>query len=89
MLLWRILYLPEAEFLQGTGNVSCVEGFYEQLYCDYALFTTREAAQDALDYYFQFDIYRLYKYSSIPQHYEITQYESKSNTSNGRNVSAT
>ena len=74
-MLWCILYLPEAEFLCGTGNISCNNGFYEQLYTNVALFSSKESAQQALNLYFQFNGYKKNNYTSIKEHYEIIQYE--------------
>jgi hypothetical protein len=85
-MLWYILYLPYAEPLEGTGNLTAGEGFYEHFYTQTALFSTKANAQDALDYYFQFEVNKKYGYSAIPEHYEILPYEDKPNTSNGGNV---
>ena len=44
-MLWYILYLPNAEPLEGTGSLSAGDGFYEHFYTNIALFSAKEQAE--------------------------------------------
>lgn len=68
--LYCILHLPTATRLDGAGDLSIDEGFWEQLYTDVALFSTPYKATLALTTYLAF-----VERSEIIEHYEVILYE--------------
>jgi len=75
-MLWCVLNISTAEFVEGTGNVSAGHGFYEQFYTKTALWDSKEAAQEAIEHHCN-NRESLYSNKSriIIQHFEVIPYE--------------